>query len=154
MNTEVSITGTRTRDVLRRLRNHYSWLSPWLILMRAQRMICVKAPPHQPPPPMQPLQQRRDVAGLCVMYKIHKQRATHLSTLRQPWAQPHRHTTRASVTRDHQILVPYARTETYLRSFIPRYTRMWNQLAQQNMIHSNTSLHTFKVAVNAWIKQP
>ena len=121
---------------------------------RAQHLICQKAPPDQPSSLMQSLQQRRDVGGLCIIYKTHKQRAPHLTALRQPWAQPHGHTTRAAASRDHQLVVPYARTETFLRSFLPRYTRMWNHLVQQTQLHCTISLHTFKSAVNAWIKQP
>ncbi|XP_069987649.1 uncharacterized protein [Penaeus vannamei] len=124
------------------------------IQQRAQRLICLKAPPDQSSPLMQPLQQRRDVAGLCVIYKTHKQSAPHLTALRQPWAQPHGHATRAAATGDDQLVVPFARTETFLRSFLPRYTRMWNHLVQQTQLHRTTSLHTFKSAVNAWIKQP
>ncbi|KAG0728236.1 hypothetical protein GWK47_032923 [Chionoecetes opilio] len=40
---------------------------------RAQRLIRLKALQDQLLPPLQPLQQRRDVAGLCVVYKTHKQ---------------------------------------------------------------------------------
>ncbi|KAG0715148.1 hypothetical protein GWK47_012632 [Chionoecetes opilio] len=121
---------------------------------RAQRLIRLKALQDQLLPPLQPLQQRRDVAGLCVVYKTHKQYVPHLAALRQPWARPHGHTTRTAATRDHQLIVPFARTETSLRSFLPRYTRMWNRMVQQTQLHSTSSLQTFKSAVNAWIKQP
>ncbi|KAG0712473.1 hypothetical protein GWK47_018400 [Chionoecetes opilio] len=86
-------------------------------------------------PPLQPLQQRRDVAGLCVVYKTHKQHVPHLAALRQPWARPHGHTTRTTATMDHQLIVPFARTEISLRSFLPRYTRMWNRMVQQTQLH-------------------
>ncbi|ROT71085.1 hypothetical protein C7M84_010604 [Penaeus vannamei] len=118
------------------------------IQQRAQRLICLKAPLDQSSPLMQPLQQRRDVAGLCVIYKTHKQSAPHLTALRQPWSQPHGHATRAAATGDDQLVVPFARTETFLRSFLPRYTRMWNHLVQQTQLHRTTSLHTFKSAIN------
>ncbi|XP_069983709.1 uncharacterized protein [Penaeus vannamei] len=58
------------------------------IQQRAQRLICVKAPPDQSSPLMQPLQQRRDVAGLCVIYKTHKQSAPHLNHTATPPALP------------------------------------------------------------------
>ncbi|KAG0710822.1 hypothetical protein GWK47_022007 [Chionoecetes opilio] len=121
---------------------------------RAQRLIRLKALQDQLLPPLQPLQQRRDVAGLCVVYKTHKQHVPHLAALRQPWARSHGHTTRTAATRDHQLIVPFARTETSLRSFLPRYTRMWNRMVQQTQLHSTSSLQTFRSAVNAWIKQP
>ncbi|KAG0718080.1 hypothetical protein GWK47_053169 [Chionoecetes opilio] len=61
---------------------------------RAQRLIRLNALQDQLLPPLQPLQQRRDVSGLCVVYKTHKQHVPHLAALRQPWARPHGHTTR------------------------------------------------------------
>ncbi|KAG0716627.1 hypothetical protein GWK47_009216 [Chionoecetes opilio] len=79
---------------------------------------------------------------------------SYLSLLDKPWARPHGHTTRTAATRDHQLIVPFARTETSLRSFLRRYTRMWNRMVQQTQLHSTSSLQTFKNAVNAWIKQP
>ncbi|KAG0726710.1 hypothetical protein GWK47_035993 [Chionoecetes opilio] len=112
---------------------------------RSQRLIRLKALQDQLLPPLQPLQQRRDVAGLCVVYKTHKQHVPHLAALRQPWARPHGHTTRTAATRDHQLIVPFARTETSLRSFLPRYTRMWNRMVQQTQLHSTSSLQTFKI---------
>ncbi|KAG0693341.1 hypothetical protein GWK47_027544 [Chionoecetes opilio] len=110
---------------------------------RAQRLIRLKALQVQLLPPLQPLQQRRDVAGLCVVYKTHKQHVPHLAALRHPWARPHRHTTRTAATRDHQLIVPFARTETSLRFFLPRYIRMWNRIVQQTQLHSTSSLQTF-----------
>uniref|UniRef100_A0A0P4VPS6 Reverse transcriptase domain-containing protein n=1 Tax=Scylla olivacea TaxID=85551 RepID=A0A0P4VPS6_SCYOL len=115
---------------------------------RVQCLIRLKAPPDQPPPSMQPLQQRRDVAGLYVLYKTQKQCAPHLDALRLPWAQPHGHTTRAAITRNFQLIIPFAKTETFLRSFFPRYTRIWNKLLQQTQDHCTNSLNTFKSAVN------
>ncbi|KAG0703016.1 hypothetical protein GWK47_024980 [Chionoecetes opilio] len=98
--------------------------------------------------------QRREVAGLCVVYKTHEQHVPHPAALRQPWARPHGHATRTAATRDHQLIVPFARTETSLRSFLPRYTRLWNRMVQQTQRHSTSSLQTFKSAGNAWIRQP
>ncbi|KAG0723207.1 hypothetical protein GWK47_043113 [Chionoecetes opilio] len=73
---------------------------------RAQRLILLKALPDQLLTTLQPLQQRRDVAGLCVVYKTYKQHIPHLAVLRQPWARPHGHITRTAVIRDHQLIVP------------------------------------------------
>ena len=120
---------------------------------RAERLIQMKLQQDQPPPPpLQPLQQRRDVAGLCVIYKTHKQRLPHLAALRQPWAIPHSHATRASTTREDQLKIPFARTETQLRSFISRYTRLWNQLVQDTQHHHSPCLSTFKHNVNTWLR--
>ena len=119
---------------------------------RAERLISMKTPQDVPPPALQPLQQRRDVAGLCVIYKTHKQCVPHLAALRQPWAQPHRHSTRAATTRDHQLKIPFARTEAHLRSFLPRYTRLWNRVVQETQHHHSPTLTTFKSNVNAWLR--
>ncbi|KAK8377744.1 hypothetical protein O3P69_014004 [Scylla paramamosain] len=78
-----------------------------------QRLIRLKAPPDQLSPSMQPLQQRRDVTGLCVLFKTQKQCAPQLAALRQPWAQPYGHTTRAAITRNFQLIISFARTETF-----------------------------------------
>ncbi|KAG0698463.1 hypothetical protein GWK47_026042 [Chionoecetes opilio] len=68
---------------------------------------------------IQPLQQRRDVAGMCVMYKAHRMQLLQLAELRlNPRARPS-HSTRVAHNIDHQVTVPFARTEHYLRFFLP-----------------------------------
>ena len=119
---------------------------------RAQRLISTKTLPEEQVPFLQPLQQRRDVAGLCATYKIHREGAQHLSALRQPWATPHSHFTRDAHTSE-QLAVPFARTETFLRSFVPRYTRLWNNLVKDTAIHKAPTLQNFKCAANNWLKQ-
>ncbi|KAG0726493.1 hypothetical protein GWK47_004320 [Chionoecetes opilio] len=64
------------------------------------------------------MQQHRNVAGLCVIYKTHKQQIPHMDALRQPWTRPHGHTTRTSATRDHQLIVPIVTTGTF-QAFLP-----------------------------------
>ena len=118
---------------------------------RAQRLIHGKMTPGLQPLPLQSLQHRRDVAGLCAIYKIHRESAPHLAKLRQPWATPIPHATRDAHTREHQLTVPFSRTETFLRSFIPRYTRLWNTVVRQTDIHLAATLQSFKCAVNAWL---
>ncbi|KAG0720419.1 hypothetical protein GWK47_006775 [Chionoecetes opilio] len=107
------------------------------------------------PAPLQPLQHRRDVAGLCVTYKILKQGAPHLATLRQPWATPHSYSTRDARKRDQQLIVPFARTDTFFRSFLPRYSRLWNRVVRQTDMHQAATLHIFKCAMLAesnWVE--
>ena len=118
---------------------------------RAQHLITSRCTPGQQLPPLQPLQHRRNVAGLCATYKIHREGAPHLTTLRQPWATPHPHVTRDTHKKEQQLIVPFARTETFLRSFLPRYTRLWNSLVRQTNIHHSATLQTFKCAVNVWL---
>ncbi|KAK4326961.1 hypothetical protein Pmani_002564 [Petrolisthes manimaculis] len=119
---------------------------------RAQRLINDKALPDEQVPSLQPLQHRRDVAGLCATDKIHREGAPHLSALRQPWASPHPHSTRDASTRVHQLSVPFTRTETFLRSFVPRYTRLWNNLVRETGIHETPTMHSFKSDMNKWRK--
>ncbi|KAG0721637.1 hypothetical protein GWK47_046083 [Chionoecetes opilio] len=110
---------------------------------RAQRLARLKAP-EAAAQIIQLLQQRRDVAGMCVMYKAHRMQLLQLAELRlNPRARPF-HSTRAAHNIDHQVTVPFARTEHYIRSFLPRYGRLWNTLVRQTDLHLTTSLHAFK----------
>ncbi|KAG0698538.1 hypothetical protein GWK47_026019 [Chionoecetes opilio] len=65
---------------------------------------------------------------------------------------PLSHATRAAHNIDHQVTVAFARTEQYLRSFLPRYGRLWNTLVRQTDLHLTTSLHVFKLGVNVWLQ--
>jgi len=117
---------------------------------RAQRLVERKTPVNEPPTHFQSLQHRRDVAGLCVFYKIHKQNSSPLTSLRLPPADAPTYGTRNASNRVQEVQVPFARTELYLRSFLPRFSRIWNILAQQtNLLYLDT-LQLFKSAVNAW----
>lgn len=100
----------------------------------------------------QSLQQRRDVAGLCVMYKVHKLHTPHLTPLRLDPPPTPVHATRGTRNRDHQLTVPFARTEYFLRSFIPRYSRLWNNLVECTDLHQITTLHLFKTQINIWLQ--
>lgn len=118
---------------------------------RAQRLVELKT---QNPRvcSFQPLQQRRDVAGLCTMYKIHKLHNPHLTVLRlHPPPMPV-HATRAASDRDHQLTVPFARTECCLRSFLPHYSRLWNHMVCRTELHHSITMHHFKSRVNAWLQ--
>ncbi|KAG0704441.1 hypothetical protein GWK47_024684 [Chionoecetes opilio] len=110
---------------------------------RAQRLARLKAP-EAAAQIIQPLQQRRDVAGMCVMYKAHRMQLLQLAELRlNPRARPF-HSTRVAHNINHQVTVPFAKTEHYLRSFLSRYGRLWNTLVRQTDLHLTTSLHAFK----------
>ncbi|KAG0705267.1 hypothetical protein GWK47_024537 [Chionoecetes opilio] len=50
---------------------------------------------------------------------------------------------------DQQLIVTFARTETFFRSFLPRYSRLWNRIVRQTDIHQAATLHIFKCSVNA-----
>ena len=119
---------------------------------RAQRLIQYKMEGHERPTNLQPLQQRRDVSGMCVLYKAQRQHTPHLAPLRLPLPPPSHHGTRAAQTRSSQVEIPFARTELFLRSFHSRYSRMWNTMVHVTHIDRTNSMHMFKREVNAWIR--
>ena len=98
----------------------------------------------------QPLQHRRDVSGLCVFYKVHKQQCPHLATLRLSAALNTNYNTRRGNTSEHGLHVPFARTEQYMRSFHPRYSRLWNELIQDINLNQISSMQQFKTAAHRW----
>ena len=101
----------------------------------------------------QPLQHRRDVAGLCVMYKAQALHTPHLAALRLPGPPPATQATRSAENPEHPhtVAVPFSRTEHNIRSFLPRYSRLWNQMVLSTDLHRSTSLHTFKCRANEWL---
>ncbi|KAG0719745.1 hypothetical protein GWK47_049877 [Chionoecetes opilio] len=113
---------------------------------RAQQLIRLKALQDQLLPPLQPLQQRRGRSRSVRRLQGHTSSMSRTWLLSDsPGQEPHGHTTRTAATRDHQLIVPFARTETSLRSFLPRYTRMWNRMVQQTQLHSTSSLRPSRV---------
>ncbi|KAG0726212.1 hypothetical protein GWK47_037082 [Chionoecetes opilio] len=91
---------------------------------RAQRLAWLKAP-EGAAQIIQPLQQRRDVAGMCVMYKAHRMQLLQLAELRlNPRARPS-HSTRAAHNIDHQVTVPL-REDGTLPPLLP--TPLWSTL--------------------------
>ena len=122
------------------------------IQARAQRMIQLRDPDQHIS--FQSLQQRRDVAGLCVMYKALRRQTPHLAPLRLPPAPVPTQNTRSAANEQHHhtVTVPFARTESHLRSFLPKYGRMWNTLTQTTRLHHSKCLQTFKTGVNEWLK--
>ena len=117
---------------------------------RAQRLVNTKQHQHLPDS-FQPLQERRDVAGLCVMYKTLNLHTPHLAALKPPSPTLTLHSTRAAPHRQEQVTVPFSRTEHHLRSFQPRYSRLWNKMTQDTDLHQHSSLQHFKRGVNTWL---
>ncbi|KAG0724822.1 RNA-directed DNA polymerase from mobile element jockey [Chionoecetes opilio] len=117
---------------------------------RAQRLVSDKRP-HHAPDSFQPLQEHRDVAGLCVMHKALYLHTPHLAAIKLPRPPPPLHSTRVAPHRQEQVNVPFSRTEHHLRSFLPRYGRLWNQLVHQTDLHHHASLQDFKRGVNSWL---
>ena len=88
-----------------------------------------------------PLDVRRKTHCLTLMYKIlNGQTPDHLQTP-IPNRQNDQGRHLRSVTRN-LIPIPFARTETYRRSFIPNAIRLWNNLDQR--IRASPSLEVFK----------
>lgn len=117
---------------------------------QARRLVEFKMRENDRPVYFQSLQHRRDVAALCVFYKVHQQNSPHLATLRLQPEVPSTYNTRNSHSRSHELHVPFARTQTFLRTFLPKYSRMWNQLVRETDLQLSTSLQQFKTAVHLW----
>ncbi|KAG0725885.1 hypothetical protein GWK47_037730 [Chionoecetes opilio] len=79
------------------------------------------------------------------MYKALRVQLLQLAELRlNPRARPS-HSTRAATNRPSGD-VPFARTEHYLRSFLPRMVDYGNTLVRQTHLHLTTSRKAFKSA--------
>ena len=102
---------------------------------------------------MQPLQQRRDVAGLAALYKIQEQNAEHLLVLKQP-SRPAPRFTREAARSEHALAVPRCNTLHHQRQFIARYTKMWNEFVATIGGLRGCTLQSFKGAVHSWLSNP
>ena len=118
---------------------------------RAQRLIDWKRGFEQAPIILQPLQHRRNVSAMCVFYKVHQMRTEHLQCLRVAEATPLHHNLGGSNRRNEELSVPRSRTVQHLRSFLPKYTRMWNNLVRCMSLTGIKSLQTFKLEVHRWL---
>ena len=116
---------------------------------RARRLVESRRGENGPTALFQPLQHRRNVAGLCVFYKVQVLRTPHLMNLRLPTTRPFYNTRGASAV-GYELEIPFARTEQYLRSFLPKYSRMWNKLVQNIDLHHIKSMQQFKTAVHTF----
>ena len=120
------------------------------VQQRANRLIESKKTHQEPPLNFQSLQHRRNVSGLCVFYKAQIQKAAHLSELQVPRALRGIHGTRGAVRSDYELEVPFARTEQYLRSYIPRMTRVWNRFIRDVDMRLIHSMQQFKASAHVW----
>ncbi|KAG0727501.1 hypothetical protein GWK47_034528 [Chionoecetes opilio] len=103
--------------------------------------------------PLQPLQHRPDVAGLCVMYKILKQGAPPLRYTPAAVGGHLTHTPPGTPTRGtNNSLFPSPGQRTFFRSFLPRYSRVWNRVVRQtDIFHQAAHSTSSSVSVNAWL---
>ena len=102
---------------------------------------------------LQPLQARRDVAGMTVMFKIHVQNVDHLQELRQP-ARVVPWLTRQAARSAHSLAQPRCNTLHHQRQFVAEYTRKWNSFMENEANIQNWSLQVFKITVNRWLLPP
>ena len=104
---------------------------------------------------LQPLQHRRDVARLCVMYKVHIMDAEHLRPLRQA-PRPVPRLTRAATadSTHHALKEPRCNTLHHQLQFVPTYTRMWNEFVTTHPDAKKAlgNMSLFKKAVNTWLE--
>jgi len=120
------------------------------VQIRAQRLVSHKTLVGERQLHFQPLQHRREVAALCVFYKVHRLRVSHLTSLRLEPRAAAAYETRHSSNRGQELQVPFSRTELHQRSFQPRYSRLWNTMVQQTSLYNLSSLQAFKAAVHRW----
>ena len=117
---------------------------------RVQILVNSKLCNNDPPINFQSLQHRRIVSELCVYYKIQIQGASHLINLKLPPARPS-YETRNSRNYQYKVQIPFCRTETHLRSFIPKYARMWNEIISDFPSDKLRSMELFKKEINKYL---
>ena len=121
------------------IRDRAQWLINWKRSMEDSQIT------------LQQLQYRRNVSATCVFYRVHKMGVGHLHSLRGTKAIPLAHNLRRSSRREEEISVSRLRTEQHLRSFVRKYTRMWNFLVQETSLKSLQTLQAFKSQTHRWL---
>ena len=102
---------------------------------------------------LQPLQQRRDVAGMGAMFRIQHMNVEHLQELRQP-PRPVPRLTRQAARSAHALAVPRSHTLHHQRQFISTYANKWNSFMETSSDTPSWTLQAFKSAVNRWLSSP
>ena len=95
---------------------------------------------------LKPLNHRRFVAGMCMLYKIHSNPKHCLYGELPPACQRVRHTRAAAVAHPCDLEVPRCQTSQFGRCFLPPHVRMWNDLPSS--VFDSGTLNGFKGAVN------
>ena len=138
--------------------SHLVWLSTppsYLKLLdkiqeRVQKLVNSKLGNNDSPIHFQSLQHRRNVSGLCVYYKIQVQAAPHLLDLKLPPARLS-YDTRNSRNIKYKVQISFCRTETHLRSFVPKYARIWNNIISDFPNDKLRSMELFKEEINKYL---
>ena len=118
---------------------------------RAQTLVNSKLQNNQPGKQFQSLSHRRNVAGLCVFYKIHVALVPHLATLKLPRSRFAYNTRENISAQGYEVEIPFARTELYMRSFHPYFSRMWNKVLQHINPGACRSIQHFKKSINIFL---
>ena len=103
---------------------------------------------------LEPLQHRRDVAGMAVMYKVHVLDVEHLRSLRLAPRPVPRITRAASADTTHRALKePRCNTLHQQLQFLPRYAKLWNNFvtSEPHIMAALKNMQQFKSAVNKWL---
>ena len=99
---------------------------------------------------LDPLQHRRDVAGLTTFFKVHHEHTSHLQPLRQQQRLAVR-TTRTVERAPAALMEPQHNTSHYQRQFIYRYCKLWNAYLCVDNDLANNTVQSFKCKVNSWL---
>ena len=119
---------------------------------RAQRLIFSKLTGEdQQQYRLPPLSHRRNLVGMCVMYKVHKLGVPHLSSLRCDAATTTQRRTRRA--NESLLRVPPSRSEQHLRTFLPKFTRLWNCMMLTTDLKDSETLQMFKEGVHRWLQE-
>ena len=95
------------------------------------------------------LHHRRDVASLCVFYKIVNNERHALTHFVPPPYAPLRRTRQAQAAHRHAREIPRSTTQHHARSFFVRVSELWNSL--DGNVFDGQSLPTFKSRTNKFL---
>jgi hypothetical protein len=105
---------------------------------------------------IQPLKHRRDVAGLCVFYRIKLGMAPSDTCKTIPAPRKQQRATRSTANwSDHKVEVQRSKTDYHQYSFIPHISRLWNGLPCDVVGDlREPNLQQFKKLANDYFSQP
>ena len=97
------------------------------------------------------LEHRRNVAALCMLYKVRANTAHPLNGRLPQQYVPPRALRRQARTHAHQLSPVFCRSVQYQRTFVPRISELWNSLGQDVLFEEG--LQKFKTTVNRYLLQ-
>ncbi len=118
---------------------------------RAERLACTRAS-DRPPPPIDTLQHRRNVGGLTLLYKAYVKGTEHLAPLKLS-PRDRSYPTRAAMAATTNIVaIPRPNTTQFQRTFIYKYSLLWNTICTNMHPNNYTNTKSFKTNVNNFLK--